>query len=491
MPKHRRYALAAAASLIVVHLLLVTFRYGTHFASLWSDWVGTAAVLLAASVCWSTSRRSGSFGKRVWRLVSVSLALALLTQLGYTYYFDYRHAPFGTLWPSDFLFFFWPVPAVMTLFLSPRDPNSGFRWLRFYDFVQVSALVLALELSLLYVPSRWQTSGRAMEFRAFYVGLIFFGVLTLSFLVRGLLTPYRTARAFFLCMTAFFLSLAVTDSTTLFAYATGTYHQGSWFGMMWTVTYCLPIAIAATWDGTEQSPLEAVDAFTPRMQLLAQFSPLLIPAITFPLALQIAQEQFGWSVLLVMVSFTAAAGRLYVVQRQLLYSSQEAQKNLSLLRGITEGTTDSVYVKDLRGRYLMINSAFARFLGRTIEEVIGKDASEIFSGEGGRQIMERDRAVLQSEKTCTFEEVVMSAGAARTYLATKGPYRDANGQVIGLLGISRDITDRKRAEEEIRKSEQRLRIHVEHTPLAVIEWDLEHHVVAWNAAAERIFGFSR
>ncbi|HMD16361.1 MAG TPA: PAS domain S-box protein, partial [Terriglobales bacterium] len=47
------------------------------------------------------------------------------------------------------------------------------------------------------------------------------------------------------------------------------------------------------------------------------------------------------------------------------------------------------------------------------------------------------------------------------------------------------------AEEEIRKSEQRLRIHVEHTPLAVIEWDLEHHVVAWNAAAERIFGFSR
>jgi two-component system cell cycle sensor histidine kinase/response regulator CckA len=491
MPKQRRYALAAAAILVVVHLLLVAFRYGTHFASLWTDWVGTAAVLLSAVVCWSASRRSGPFGKRVWRLVSVSLALAVLTQLGYTYYFDYRHAPPGTLWPSDFLFFFWPVPAFMTLFLSPPDPNSGFRWLRFCDFVQVCALVLALELSMLYVPSRWQISGRAMEFRAFYVGLTFFGVLTLSFLVRGLLTPYRTARRFYLRMTAFFFSLAVTDSTTLFAYATGTYHQGSWSGVMWTVTYCIPGVIAATWDGAEQRPLEAVDAFAPRVQLLAQFSPLLIPAITFPLALQIAQEQFAWSVLVVMVSFTAAAGRLYLVQRQLLYSSQESQKNMSLLQGIIEGTTDAVFVKDLRGRYLMINSAGALPLGHRVEEVIGKDASELFSPETGRQIMEHDRVVLESARTCTYEEVGIAAGVTRTYLSTKSPYRDANGRIIGLVGISRDITDRKRAEEEVRKSEQRLRIHVEHTPLAVIEWDLEHRVVAWNAAAESIFGFSR
>src|SRR5208337_4813519 len=83
------------------------------------------------------------------------------------------------------------------------------------------------------------------------------------------------------------------------------------------------------------------------------------------------------------------------------------------------------------------------------------------------------------------------ADPARTYLTTKSPYRDANGRVIGLIGISRDISERKRVEEEIHKSEQRLRVHVEHTPLAVIEWDLNFRVVAWNAAAERIFGFSR
>jgi len=490
MPKHRKYAMAAAAILVVVHLILLTFRYGTHFASLWGDWIGSAAVLLAAVVSWSASRRSSSFGKRVWRLISFSLALAFIDQVAYTYLFDYLHAT-GTLWSTDILVFFWAVPAMMTLFLSPRDPNSGYRWLRFYDFVQVCTLVLALELSLLFVPSRWQTSKHVMEFRFFYVGLAFFGLLALSFLVRGLLTRYRTARAFFLRMAGFFFAFAIISNLTLFAFANGNYPQGAWPDLMWTITYCILVVIAGAWDGTEQSPLEAVDGFAPRLQLLAQFSPLLIPAIVFSLVLQIAQEQFGWSVLLVMVSFAAAAGRLYVVQRQLLYSSEEAQKNLSLLQGIIEGTTDAVFVKDLQGRYLMINSAGALPLGRTVEEVIGKDASELFSTEIGRQIMERDRSVLQLGETCTYEQRGIPADPARVYLSTKSPYRDANGRVIGLVGISRDITDRKRAEEEIRKSERRLRIHVEHTPLAVIEWDLEHHVVAWNAAAERIFGFSR
>ena len=490
MPKHRNSAMAAAAILIVVHLVLLTFRYGTHFASLWGDWIGAAAVFLGAVVSWSASRRSGSFGKRVWRLISFSLVLALVDQIAYTYYFDYLQAT-GTLWATDILVFFWAVPAMMTLFLSPRDPNSGFRWLRFYDFVQVCTLVLALELSFLFVPSRWQTSGTVMQFRFFHVGLAFFGLLALSFLVRGLLTQYRTARAFFLRMAGFFFAFAIISNLTLFAFAKGNYPQGAWPDLMWTVTYCILVVIAATWDGSEQSPLEAVDSFAPRMQLLAQFSPLLIPAIVFPLVLQIAQEQFVWSVLLVMASFAAAAGRLYVVQRQLLYSSQELRKNLTLLQGITEGTTDAVFVKDLQGRYLMINSAGARYLGRSIAEAMGKDASELFSPESGRRIMERDRAVLQSGETCTFEEVGVAAGVARTYLSTKGPYRDANGQVIGVLGISRDISDRKRAEEAIHKSEQRLRIHAEHTPLAVIEWDLQFCVAAWNAAAERIFGYSR
>ena len=62
---------------------------------------------------------------------------------------------------------------------------------------------------------------------------------------------------------------------------------------------------------------------------------------------------------------------------------------------------------------------------------------------------------------------------------------------MGVLGISRDITDRKLAEEEIRQSQQKLRMHFENTPLAVVEWDMEFRVAAWNPSAERIFGYTR
>ncbi len=476
--KLRTTALAAAAILMLVHGAVLTLRYGTDTASLWGDWIDTAAPLVAAVVCWMVSRQAGPFGKRVWRLVAFSALLTAVGQGLYTDYYDYLHAPLATIWPSDFLVFFWVVPAMMTLFLSPRDPGSGYGWLRVFDFVQVCTLALAVELSQIYVPSRWLIAGPTMQIRALHAGMFFFGLLTLSFLIRGLLSFNRTEKAFFLRVGGFLAVHAIVLNTTLYSQSSGHYQQGTWTDLPWTLSYCLLIVIAGTWNDPEQEI--AIEPYSRGLQLLAQFSPLLIPAIVFPLVLSIAQEQFYWSVLLVLVSFAAASGRLFVVQNQLLISSRELQKNLALLQGITEGTTDAIFVKDLEGRYLMMNSAGARVLGRTVEDVIGKDDVELFNPEVGRAIMERDQAVLQSGEAQTYEEPTTPGGVTRMYLATKGPYRDPNGRVIGLLGICRDITDRKLAEEEMRQSQQKLRIHFEHTPLAVVEWDLQFRVAAWN-----------
>jgi PAS domain S-box-containing protein len=130
-----------------------------------------------------------------------------------------------------------------------------------------------------------------------------------------------------------------------------------------------------------------------------------------------------------------------------------------LLRAIAEGTTDALFVKDLQGRYLLINTAGARFLGKSVAEVLGKDDTELFSPDTAREIMAHDRAVIAAGETQTFEDIGTAAGVTRTYLSTKGPYRDQHGQVIGLIGISHDITARKHAEqalEEARRRYQRL-----------------------------------
>ena len=475
--------------LIFAHLSVLVLRYGSDTASVWGDWIDTLAPIVAVIVSWQSSRRAGPFGQRVWRLVALSGVLTAISQGLYTYYYDYLHASLGTIWPSDFLVLFWVVPIFMTVFLSPRDPGLGYRWLRACDFVQVCTLVLAVELSQIYVPSRWQAAGRAMELRTFHAGIIFFGLIAVSFIVRGLLGRSAVERAFFGRMGAFLTIHAIVLNGTLYWQASGHYQQGEWPDLSWTLSYCFLVLIAGTWKGEEEE-LE-VPPSSPGLRLLAQFSPLLIPAIVFPLVLSIAQEQFWWSVVLVLVSFAAASGRLFVVQKQLLVSSRELERNLALLRGITEGTTDAVFVKDLQGQYIMINSAGAQFLGRSVQDVIGKNDVELFNPAVGRTIMDRDRKVVQSGETQTYEEFGTAAGVTRLYLSTKGPFRDPGGQVVGLLGICRDITDRKRAEEEIRQSQQKLRTHLDHTPLAVIEWDLNFCVAGWNPSAERIFGYTR
>jgi PAS domain S-box-containing protein len=453
MLKYRSSAIAAATILIVGHVLLLLLRSGTETASVWGDWFGVAAALLAAIVSWLTSRSAGPFGRRVWRLVAFSGVLLFVDMVFYTYYYDYLHASLDIVWPSDFLVFFWAVPAMMALFLSPHDPNSSVRWLRTCDFAQICALVLAIELTTVYVPSRWQATTQVMQNRALSAGLIFFGLLTVSFLVRGLLTSSRTVRKLFQRLALFFFVLAITENISLHAMASGNYQQGKWPDLLWTVTFCLLAIVAATWNDAEQ-PLERIGHPSSSAQLLAQFSPLLIPAIVFPLVLGIAQEQFWWSVVLASVSFAAAGGRMVVVHNQLLASSRELEKNLSLLQGIMEGTADSIFVKDLQGRYLMINSAESRLLGRKVEEVIGKDDTELFAPESGREIMAGDRKVVESGETQTYEEVGVSAGVARTYLSMKGPFRDANGQIIGLLGICRDVTQHKQLEQQLRQAQK-------------------------------------
>lgn len=87
-------------------------------------------------------------------------------------------------------------------------------------------------------------------------------------------------------------------------------------------------------------------------------------------------------------------------------------------------------------------------------------------------------------------EIVRQDGSKITILMSASPLYAEDGGAVGAVGTFLDITDRKVAEEALRESEQRLRFHLENSPLAVVEWDAGYYVTQWSWEAERIFGWS-
>lgn len=128
----------------------------------------------------------------------------------------------------------------------------------------------------------------------------------------------------------------------------------------------------------------------------------------------------------------------------------EIRKNRALLKSIIDSTPDAVYVKDLNGCYLLANSAVEKIAGEKAGQLIGRDDTFIFPSHEAEIIMSEDRKVAAAGKVLTYEETVTDiSGERHIYLSTKGPLRDTNGNVTGIFGISRDITDHRKLEEQL------------------------------------------
>lgn len=154
----------------------------------------------------------------------------------------------------------------------------------------------------------------------------------------------------------------------------------------------------------------------------------------------------------ILALFMVAAGGVLIRQRQHLMKSlkeREAQaerlRNLQLLDAIANSSTDAIFAKDQEGKYILFNRAAAAITGTTVEAVLGNDDSFIFPPEQTALIMANDRQVMESGHAITFQERLETTAGHVNFLATKGPLRNEDGVVIGMFGISRDITEREQA----------------------------------------------
>lgn len=170
------------------------------------------------------------------------------------------------------------------------------------------------------------------------------------------------------------------------------------------------------------------------------------------------------------------------------------RKSKDLLQSVVENAPVHIFWKDRDSRYLGCNTQFAKAAGyASSDEVAGKTDFEMWRKDLAELYRADDKAVMESGiAKLDYEEPGTTPGGNTIWARTsKVPLRDESNQVIGILGIYEDITERKQAEQVVLESQKRLGAIIETALDAVVQMDAEGIITGWNPQAEKTFGWSK
>ena len=123
---------------------------------------------------------------------------------------------------------------------------------------------------------------------------------------------------------------------------------------------------------------------------------------------------------------------------------------------VLESADDAIFIKDTEGRYVIVNSVFSDRVGMAEKDLVSKTPLDVYPGEVGAKIRADDLEALAGGEVVENEDQFDTPEGQKIFLARKVPIRDSDGKIVGLLGISRDITERKRLEEALQERTQEL-----------------------------------
>ncbi|OPY06138.1 MAG: Sporulation kinase E [Syntrophaceae bacterium PtaB.Bin038] len=164
-------------------------------------------------------------------------------------------------------------------------------------------------------------------------------------------------------------------------------------------------------------------------------------------------------------------------------AAEKIRRSEELLRTFVDSSKDHIFLKDEQGRFVLVNRSVRQYVGRSEGDILGRTDAELLPPALAERSRRSDRRVIEAGAALTFHEQEKD----RVFEVMKFPVR-FSGDRVGVGGIIRDITERVRAEEALRASEERFRELADTIPVGVYESDLRGNIVYANKTARTMFG---
>lgn len=449
---------ALAAAVFLLDAALTQASVHLKWPEFYSDALQAVLAAIAAGAAWQAGQRGDGFVRMFWRFQASGFALWSLAQCVATIYDDFLHKPIDQPWPSDLIFFLWLMPVFLSLFLDPHAVSQRIKTTQWLDFAQVGILIVSVHLYVFEVPAHWLSPEFSYERLEFLITCTRdFGVFA-CLAWCALRVQDRRVRALYGRMAAVIGIYGLGEGIFLYKQVYERLATASLWDTMWTLPMMLAtVVIATSSPESVEKRREDVDgpvASSPLAQAALKLVPLCFPMAVLLMAAHIAEQQFAIAAVAVLSSFACSSLRILLTEKQQQRSDAALGERNALLKSVFEGTGDAIFVKDAEGRYLIVNKQIANFYGKPIEEIIGKTAFELTDPETAKDLTRNDHAILESGSSFTVGFQMPSQGGTRHFLMTRSPYRDKSGKVIGVIGISRDITQYRGIEERLRQSQK-------------------------------------
>ncbi|MGH9508545.1 MAG: PAS domain S-box protein, partial [Terriglobales bacterium] len=484
----RRGAVVLSLTLLVAHAAVLQFMANTPRVSVVSNVIQLAVALLAALTFAVVGARAGGFVRRFCLLMAASFTLWSAGQITIMYYMDLLGLQMPGLSRSDVFFFGAYLPLLAAIAMDGRADARRIHWVRTLDLAQVGIVISATYLYFLYfIP----LSGLIRQ-DLLSVTNDAYTVLDMcvagGFVLRTALTPAGPLRSLFARLTATFLAYCIGSTIYGSVLSAGIISEaGSWFDLSYSVPFVIATVGIATWRPAESSLGLTSPPF--RNVVAVWVLPILAPALVMALGYQMFPSQPQLALLIGIASFTCSLVRLLLTQlhqRKALHALRAMERKFSKA---FRSAPDSMTISTLEeGRYLAVNDRFLELFGLEREEVIGSTALELgiwvnpedrtaFVEHLTRHGRVRDREAFFSTRSGNQIQVQISAETV-----------DMGGEPCLVAGV-RDITERKRAEDALRRSESRYRDLVQGAAYGIYRTNIEGRILYANPALVKILGY--